>query len=61
MTEQERRARKREYERNYAGVASGVRKYDSRMVVPENVEVRAINAPCWQCEARGPCRHRRAA
>lgn len=61
MTEQERRARKREYERNYAGVASGIRKQESRIVVPEDVEVRQMSAPCFMCESSGLCRHRRAA
>lgn len=31
-----------------------------RVDPPANVEVREFTAPCFRCEAKGPCRHRRA-
>lgn len=33
---------------------------EQRVVPPENVERREFNAPCFRCEARGECEHRRS-
>lgn len=31
---------------------------EQRVIPPANIERREFTAPCFQCEARGPCRHR---
>jgi hypothetical protein len=39
--------------------ASGVRKQDPRVTVPEDVQrIIGDGSPCFMCESRDPCRHR---
>jgi hypothetical protein len=50
---------KEEYALKYSG---GYARNGGPVQVPENVERAVVHEPCWMCgEARGMCRHRRAA
>lgn len=33
---------------------------EQRVIPPENIERREFTVPCWRCNARGECQHRRS-
>lgn len=46
-------------QRWHSGSPSGVNSVGARIVVPDDVErFEHVPAPCFNCESRGPCRHR---
>jgi hypothetical protein len=48
-----------EYARNFS---SGHARNGGPVIVPPDVERVSVHEPCWMCgEARGLCKHRRAA
>lgn len=49
-------AQRQYYDDNYrTGI---IHRPDQRVIPPEGIERREFSAPCFRCEANGPCRHR---
>lgn len=46
------------YRQRWLTGRSGVQVDGGRIVIPEDVERRDVHSPCFNCESRGPCRHR---
>jgi hypothetical protein len=46
------------YNANYRNLGV-VHQPEQRVIPPADVERREFSAPCFFCEERGPCRHRR--
>jgi hypothetical protein len=49
---------RRYYDANYR--TGMIHKPQQRVIPPENIERREFHEPCWRCNARAECRHRRS-
>jgi hypothetical protein len=51
-------AQRRYYRDNYQ--TDSIHRPEQRVIPPENIERREFTVPCWRCNARGECQHRRS-